>query len=112
MLVILGMVGFAKAVKGTGMENRNGGAVTALSRGDKGFYAISKGGGKVSEKVYTGLPSGDYCNVIQGCPTTSGCEGDVAHVDASGYVQVNINDSENPMFAIHVGMSVVPTILF
>lgn len=96
------MVGFAKAVKGTSMQNKIGGSPVGFSRGDKGFFLISTHTPS-SGTFYTGLPSGDYCNVIQGCPTSSGCEGDTIHVDGSGNAHISISDYDNPMAAIHVG---------
>ena len=55
--------------------------------------------------VYTGLPGGTYCNVIQGCPTDTGCAGESVVVDSSGYAQINIPASDEPILAIHAGMN-------
>ncbi len=96
------MVGFAKAVKGTNMHNQIHGSPVGFSRGDKGFFLISTW--PTEGNFYTGLPSGDYCNVIQGCPTSSGCEGDTIHVDGGGNAYIKIPDHYVPMAAIHVGM--------
>ena len=53
--------------------------------------------------VYTGLPGGTYCNVIQGCPTDTGCEGESVVVDSNVYAQINIPASDEPILAIHAG---------
>ncbi len=53
--------------------------------------------------MYTGLPAGTYCNVIKGCATDSGCEGESVSVDGSGYANINIPASDEPILAIHVG---------
>ncbi len=97
-----GMAGFAGAVKGTGVRNQwNEGNKAAWSRDDKGFIFITNEG-SFQGSLQTGLPSGDYCNVIQGCPTNSGCEGDTVHVDGGGNAQITVSDGMNPMVAIHV----------
>ena len=57
----------------------------------------------MSETLYTGLPAGDYCNVIQGCPTNSGCTGDVITVGGDGKALIRITNSEEPFLAIHIG---------
>ena len=53
--------------------------------------------------VYTGLPGGTYCNVIQGCPTDTGCEAESVVVDSNGYAQINVPASDEPILAIHAG---------
>ena len=61
------MVGWAKAVNGfPGFDNwwQSGNRV-AWSRGGRGFIALSNEG-PMMETLQTGLPPGDYCNVIQG----------------------------------------------
>ena len=70
-------------------------------RGNKGFFAITNEGMNVN--VYTGLPGGTYCNVIQGCPTDTGCAGESVVVDSNGYAQINIPASDEPILAIHAG---------
>ena len=70
-------------------------------RGNKGFFAITNEGMNVN--VYTGLPGGTYCNVIQGCPTDTGCVGESVVVDSNGYAQINIPASDEPILAIHAG---------
>ena len=54
--------------------------------------------------IYTGLPGGTYCNVIKGCPTNSGCEGESVVVDSDGNAQIVIPASDEPILALHVGM--------
>lgn len=56
-----------------------------------------------SASIYTGLPSGMYCDVITGCSTDDGCTGKYVEVDGSGYAYVDITNREVPMMAIHVG---------
>ncbi len=65
---IAGMAGFAKAIQGSSDDFDNWweeGNQVAWSRGGRGFVALTWHGG-MSNRLQTGLPTGDYCNVIQG----------------------------------------------
>lgn len=98
-----GMAGFAKAVAGTSADYWwSEGNQVAIGRQGKGFFVATNLGG-LDRTFSTSMPAGAYCNVIQGCPTTSGCEGDTIHVDGSGNARFVISDGSNPMAAIHVG---------
>ena len=59
--------------------------------------------GTLNENLYTALPAGRYCDVITGCPTTTGCTGGHVDVDGSGYANIQITNTEEPILAIHVG---------
>ncbi len=74
----------------------------AWRRGNKGFVAISNHN-YLDQTFNTGLPAGDYCNVIEGPATDTGCEGNVVNVDGSGNARVYIDNADAPIFAIHVG---------
>ena len=74
----------------------------AWSRGGKGFIAISNEG-EWSGTFQTGMPAGQYCNVIQGCATSSGCVGDTITVNSDGSVSITVPSGDEPMIAIHVG---------
>jgi len=101
---ITNMVPFAAAVDGQGVSNwwTNGDNQIAFSRGNKGFLAINKAGYTLSESLQTGLPSGSYCDVISGNFGDSGCSGQCISVDGSGYANINIPQSDDPMIALHV----------
>jgi len=101
---ITNMVPFAAAVDGQGVSNwwTNGDNQIAFSRGNKGFLAINKAGYTLSESLQTGLPSGSYCDVISGNFGDSGCTGQCISVDGSGYANINIPQSDDPMIALHV----------
>lgn len=61
---IMNMVKFANAVQGTGVENWQGGNnFLGFSRGNKGFFAM----GDLNREFYTGLPDGEYCDIIHDC---------------------------------------------
>jgi alpha-amylase len=99
------MAGFAKAANGEPMTNWwNEGNKAAFSRGNKAFIVITNEG-TLDRTFYTGLPAGDYCNVIEGCPTASGCSGKTFTVDSSGNARIIIDDYNEPIAAIHVGKS-------
>ena len=53
--------------------------------------------------AHTGLPAGTYCNVIKGCATDSGCEGESVVVNSDGNAQIVIPATDEPILAIHVG---------
>ena len=97
------MVGFAKAANGEPMVNWwNEGNKAAFSRGSKAFVAITNEG-TLDRTFHTGLPAGDYCNVIEGCPTSTGCSGKMVTVDGSGNARIIIDNYDEPIAAIHVG---------
>jgi len=99
---IAGMAGFAKAANGQPMTNWwTEGNKAAYSRGNKAFIVLTNEG-TLDRTFYTGLPAGDYCNVIEGCPTTSGCTGKTFTVDSGGNARIIIDDSNEPIAAIHV----------
>jgi alpha-amylase len=99
---IAGMAGFAKAANGEAMANWwNEGNKAAFSRGNKAFVAITNEG-LLDRTFYTGLPAGDYCNVIEGCPTSEGCSGKTVTVDSGGNARIIIDNYDEPIAAIHV----------
>merc|ERR1712198_414060 len=61
---IMNMVKFANAAVGTGVENWEGGYnYLGFARGNKAFVAM----GDLGREFYTGLPDGEYCDIIQDC---------------------------------------------
>ena len=69
------MIQFANAVYGTNVGNWvSGSDMLAFSRGNKGFFAM----GNVNGDFDTGLPDGEYCDVVSECQqmiTVSGGRG-------------------------------------
>ena len=47
----------------------------AFSRGNKAFLAINKAGYDMSGTFATGMPAGEYCNVIAGDFVNNACTG-------------------------------------
>lgn len=101
------MVGFRNAVKDSGVENwwDNGNNQIAFSRGNKGFIAFNLERNDLNERLYTGLPPGQYCDVITGKRRGKNCTGKLVIVDNGGYSHIFISSSaEDIHFAIHVGL--------
>eukprot|EP00095_Tigriopus_kingsejongensis_P004644 maker-scaffold29_size597861-snap-gene-1.15 protein:Tk04644 transcript:maker-scaffold29_size597861-snap-gene-1.15-mRNA-1 annotation:"alpha-amylase 1" len=87
------MVEFANAVNGEPLENWVGEAdMVAFSRGAKGFYAMGNVGGR---EFVTGLPDGEYCDIISDCVQKITISGGMGTFD--------LYDSEEPAVAICVG---------
>ena len=90
---IMNMVKFANAVSGTYLENwQNYGDSLGFSRGSKGFFAM---GELNNVEFYTGLPDGEYCDIIHDCKQT-------IHV-INGKAVFNKAQSNDPVVAICVG---------
>lgn len=84
---------FANAVAGTGLENwQNFGGSLGFSRGNKGFFAM---GDLNNVEFYTGLPDGDYCDIIHDCKQ-------MIHV-SGGKAVFNKAEQNDPIAAICVG---------
>ncbi|MCW8125899.1 alpha amylase C-terminal domain-containing protein [Microbulbifer halophilus] len=102
---IANMVGFRNHVDGTPLQNwwDNGDNQIAFSRGQKGFVVINNESGSLEQNLYTGLPAGAYCNVLDG---DEPCSGDVISVGADGYAQFSV--AANSAAAIHGGAPAAP----
>ena len=85
----------------------NGYQAIAFGRGNRGFIVINNEDFAISERLQTGLPAGEYCDVITcdnyrpPCGNTGGnCRTQIS-VDGSGYATFNVPNGEDPMIAIH-----------
>jgi len=86
------MVSFRTAVSGAPAENFwSEGDSAGIARTGKGYFAMSKR--QLSKTVSTGMPGGDYINIIDGSRVS---------VAADGTATININNQEG-IFAICVG---------
>ncbi|GAA0623755.1 carbohydrate-binding module family 20 domain-containing protein [Kutzneria viridogrisea] len=97
------MVGFHNAAAGAPVANwwSDGSNQIAFSRGGSGFVAINKEGGTLSRAFTTGLPAGDYCDVLHGELSGGSCTGPVISVDSSGTARTTVGPMD--AIAIHVG---------
>ncbi|KAK7067087.1 hypothetical protein SK128_022546 [Halocaridina rubra] len=90
------MVHFRNAVVGTSIENwHQEGDNLAFSRGNKGFFAMTKWG-NWDQTLQTGMPPGTYCELISRCANQ-------VTVNADGTAMVSIHNDQEPVFAICVG---------
>lgn len=99
----------------------NGNNQIAFSRGNKGktknslffssikkiqslaFLAINNDNYGLDQWLQTGLPQGQYCDVISGNLQQGTCTGKTITVQADGRAQITVsNTDEDPMIAIHV----------
>ncbi|CAF4582146.1 unnamed protein product, partial [Rotaria sp. Silwood2] len=81
----------------------NGNNQIAFSRGNKAFIAINNDDHGLDQWLQTGLPQGQYCDVISGNLEQGRCTGKVITVQGDGQTKVTIsNIEEDPMIAIHV----------
>ena len=76
----------------------NGNNQIAFARGSKGFVVINNESGSLSRTLPTGLPAGNYCNILAG---EALCSGSVITVDGSGNATFNVGGMQAA--AIHVG---------
>lgn len=104
---IRNMVGFRNAAHGQNMQNwwDNGNNQIAFARGNKAFIVINGDSYSLSQTLYTGLPSGTYCDVIMGDFLNGRCDGSSARtitVNGSGYATFYVDTGSDPVVAIHV----------
>jgi len=81
----------------------NGNNQIAFSRGSKAFIAINNDDNGLDQWLQTGLPQGQYCDIMSGNLEQGRCTGKVITVQGDGRTQITISNSEaDPMIAIHV----------
>ena len=105
------MVRFHNVAFGTAVENwwDNANQAIAFSRGDKAFILINNEHHVIEETLYTGLPDGDYCNVIT-CDRNIPVDGDCGETHdgcqmvtvIDGSAKFVVPNNSNPVFAIHI----------
>ncbi|KPI99289.1 Alpha-amylase 4N [Papilio xuthus] len=101
------MVAFRNAVRYTAVQNwwDNGSCQIAFSRGEKGFIAFNGEAYPLNATLKTGLPKGEYCDVITGKKRGNSCTGTKVIVNDNGLADVYIsNHAEDMHLAIHVGI--------
>ncbi|KAH9519303.1 Alpha-amylase A type-1/2 [Bulinus truncatus] len=86
------MAMFRNAVAGTSVDNfKYDNGVLSFNRGNKGFFAMSVNSFSIS--VNTGLPAGEYCDLISECAQK-------IRVDGTGHAQISPKDPTEPFVAI------------
>jgi alpha-amylase len=90
------MAAFRNAVVGTSKQHwRQVNDQVSFARGNKGFFAMAKQG-HMDETLQTGLPAGEYCDLITDCKKK-------ITVDGSGNAHIVIDNNEEPILAFIVG---------
>ena len=88
----MNMVQFANAAVGESVTNWEGGNnYLGFARGNKAFVAM----GNLNREFYTGLPDGEYCDIIHDC------EQKVQISEGRGYFSPS--QENDPVVAICVG---------
>lgn len=106
-LAIRNMVAFRNVVGNAPVVNfwHNGKNQIAFSRGTRGFIAFNNELFDMSVKLFTSLPSGEYCDVITGNVSKDGeCTGTKVTVDENGEAQINVPVNVG-VLAIHIGVN-------
>ncbi|XP_030040942.1 alpha-amylase 4N isoform X2 [Manduca sexta] len=100
------MVAFRNTVGDAQISNwwDNGYNQIAFSRGNRGFIAFNVQESILNVSLQTGLPEGDYCDVISGKRNGKNCTGRKITVKADGKAQIELaGNAKDMMLAIHVG---------
>ena len=84
----------------------NGNSQIAFGRGGLGFVAINRESGSLNQTLQTGMPAGNYCDVINGDydADNASCTGPIITVNSSGTASLNISGIS--AIAIHVDAQV------
>ncbi|MGE0353410.1 MAG: alpha-amylase family protein [Gemmatimonadales bacterium] len=97
------MVGFRKAVAGTGIDHwwDDGDNAIAFSRGDRGFVAINRENTVLAATLATGLAPGTYCDRLTGGVAGGSCAGTAVVVDSAGAARLQLA----PMSAVAIDVT-------
>ncbi|XP_054287833.1 alpha-amylase-like [Macrosteles quadrilineatus] len=104
---IYNAVEFHNVVKGTPVTNwwSNGKNQIAFCRGNKGFVAFNLDNVELNQNLQTCLPEGEYCDLISGEVTTTGCSGKTIKVEKDGKANIVVPENASPedgVVAIHI----------
>lgn len=103
------MVVFRNVVRNAPVVNfwNNGKNQIAFSRGTRGFIAFNNEPFDMNVKLFTSLPSGEYCDVITGKVLENGkCSGAKVIVDENGEAQINVPIGVS-VLSIHIGVKTI-----
>lgn len=103
---IRNMIAFRNAVGSAPVDNWwEGWSQIAFGRGSRGFFVLNSrdNGEGLSERIYTGLAAGSYCDMATGVRQGTHCTGATVTVGSDGYAQFELErDSKEMFIAIHV----------
>ena len=81
----------------------NGGNQIAFSRGSFAFIVFNGEGSNLSQRLFTGLPAGTYCDVATGSRSGNSCTGTSISVGGDGFATFNIaGNAAEGFIAIHI----------
>jgi alpha-amylase len=107
---IYNMVRFHNTALGQSVSNwwDNGFNAVAFGRGNKAFIVLNNEDYTLNQRLQTGLPAGDYCDVVTcdtnkpPCGNSGGkCRASIK-VDSTGFATFSVPNGDNSFFAIHV----------
>lgn len=103
---IANMVGFRNATQGQPVTRwwSNGANLIAFGRGDRGYVVMNRESTTMDRSYQTGLPAGDYCDVIHGRVVDGACQGPTYHVDQGGWFRAKVAPTD--AVALHAGARV------
>ena len=90
---IANMVGFRNATQRAPYVTRwwsNGGNLIAFARGNLGYFVLNGESSATRRWFDTGLPEGEYCNVISGEFVRGTCTGNTVRVSRNGWAEISI----------------------
>lgn len=99
---IANMVAFRNAVGGAPVAHwwDNGGDQIAFARDGAGFVVINREGNALNRSFQTGLPAGEYCDVIHAAMEDGTCSSPQVTVDGNGWAQISVDAMD--AVALHV----------
>lgn len=102
---IRNMIAFRNVVRNSGVESfwDNGKNQIAFCRGTRGFIAFNNEPTELNVKLFTCMPSGDYCDIITGNKKNGECSGTTLTVDENGEAQIVVASNVG-VLAIHIGV--------
>jgi alpha-amylase len=97
------MVGLRNAAAGAGVANwwTNGSNQIAFGRGSVAYVAFNRAGSPLTRAFQTSLPTGTYCDVMNGDLSGSTCTGPAYTVDGNGQVTATV--PAGGALALHTG---------
>ncbi|XP_054287834.1 alpha-amylase-like [Macrosteles quadrilineatus] len=111
---IYSAVEFHNVVQGTPVTDwwSNGVNQIAFCRGNKGFVAFNLDSVELNKNLQTRLPEGEYCDIISGEVTTTGCSGKTIKVGKDGKARILIPkfdpaSVDDGFVAIHIQSGIV-----
>ena len=107
------LVKFRSAAHGQAQQNWVTGNANqiAFGRGNVGFVALNNTTSAWTQRFYTGLPAGTYCNIVHGLANSgaTACTSDSVTVNSTGYATVTVaadGGSSVPAVAIYTGQTI------